>query len=355
MSEIQPSPRGSSNDLSASVEFEQEPPPVPALQALTEPSAGLTDASGFIEAVRSAAERVAMLRRAGQPVGTAALVGPDLLLTAAHVLDSQKLPPSIENLVAVFDYRPRPETSPAETGIPIPVTEFLTGSLPSDAEVASQHLDPDAPPNRLDFAVLRLTHPLPDAGRRGHYYLDPDDYRFSPVGVLFIFQHPLGSTLMVSTTSGAIRNAAGTRIRYQANTMLGSSGSPVIDTRGRLVAIHHYSAGKANQGVPSSRIAIALQTSGHAWVLRPASDRPGAGSDRLYPAEYQRLRTLGKYQEADEVLRASAATANPAAVAELAQQLRRMGRFTDADRIEGALSRGREAVRDVVAQLRQNG
>ena len=91
-----------SDSSSSSADSEQEP--VPGLQALTEPAAGLTDAASFVEAVRGAADRVAMLRRAGQPVGTAALVGPDLLLTAAHVLDAGTLPPSVANLVAVFDY-----------------------------------------------------------------------------------------------------------------------------------------------------------------------------------------------------------------------------------------------------------
>ena len=203
--------------------------------------------------------------------------------------------------------------------------------------------------------MLRLAYPLPDAGRRGHFYLDPDDYEFSPVGVLFIFQHPLGSMLMVSTTSGAEQNNAGTRIRYRANTTPGSSGSPVIDARGRLVALHHYSAGTANQGVPSSRIATAVRTSGQGWILRATADRPDAGSDLLYPAEYERLQTLGRYQQADEMLWASAATANPAAVAELARQLRDKGRFPAADRLEDALSRGREAVCQAVAQLRRNG
>lgn len=353
MAEVRPSASGVSDSSPASADSEQEP--VPGLQALTEPAAGLTDAASFVEAVRGAADRVAMLRRAGQPVGTAALVGPDLLLTAAHVLDARTLPPSVANLVAVFDYRPRPDRSPADTGIPIRVTEFLTGSLPSDAEVAARHLDWEAAPDRLDFAVLRLAYPLPDAGRRGHFYLDPDDYEFSPVGVLFIFQHPLGSMLMVSTTSGAEQNNAGTRIRYRANTTPGSSGSPVIDARGRLVALHHYSAGTANQGVPSSRIATAVRTSGQGWILRATADRPDAGSDLLYPAEYERLQTLGRYQQADEMLWASAATANPAAVAELARQLRDKGRFPAADRLEDALSRGREAVCQAVAQLRRNG
>ena len=117
------------------MEPEHELPPVSKLEALAQPSAGLADADSLIEALRSATMRVAMVVRAGQSVGTAALVGPDLLLTAAHVLDSRSLPPSIVNVAAVFDFRPGQGTSPAETGIRIRVAEFLTGSLPSDSEV----------------------------------------------------------------------------------------------------------------------------------------------------------------------------------------------------------------------------
>ena len=184
------------------------------------------------------------------------------------------------------------------------------------------------------LAPDRLAHEIPDAGRRGHFYLDPDDYEFSPAGILYIFQHPLGSTQMVSYTAGATLNASGTRIRYGANTMPGSSGSPVIDTRGRLVAIHHYSAGPVNQGVPSSRIARAVEASPHAGILQPVSDRPGARSYPPYPDGYLRLQALGKYQEAAEALAASAAAGDRAAVAERARQLRRMGRYEDADRLE---------------------
>ena len=338
-----------------STEPEKEPTPVPALEALTQPSAGLTDADGLIEALSTAAMRVAMVVRAGKSVGTASLVGPDLLLTAAHVLDSRSLPPSIENVAAVFDFRPGQGASPAETGIRVRVAEFVTGSLPSDTEVAARHLDRDAPPDRLDFALLRLAHAVPDTGGRGHYYLDPEDYEFSPTGILYVFQHPLGSTLMVSTTAGAIRNNAGTRVRYQANTMQGSSGSPVIDIRGRLVAIHHYSAGTQNQGVPASRIARAVAASSHSGILRHVSDGPGARSYLTYPADYPRLKTLGKYQEAREMLDAYAAAGDPAAVAELARQFRRTGRYEDADRIEHAVPLGPKAVSAAVARLRLNG
>src|SRR6185503_13926458 len=65
-------------------------------------------------------------------------------------------------------------------------------------------------------------------------------------------------------------SGSGTRIRYRGNTMQGSSGSPVVDARGVLVAIHHFSTATRNQGVPAAAIAQHLIDSGHGDVLTGA-------------------------------------------------------------------------------------
>jgi len=322
-----------------------------SLDAVTDPSAGLIYVDGLIEIFRTASMRVAMIERGGQPMGTALLVGPDLLLTAAHVLGAGTMPPPIENVRAVFDFRPVPEMNPAEVGIRIRITEFLTGSLPSDDEVAPKHLTEDAPEDRLDFALVRLAHPVPDVAERGHFSLDPAEYDFSPTGILYIFQHPLGSPQMVSATMGATRNAGGTRVRYRANTMRGSSGSPVIDMRGRLVAVHHYSTGNYNQGVPASRISRAVAGSPSGDVLL-AHDQPGGRPQSPQPGDFKRLERLGRYQEAAEMLNAYAAAGDQAAAEEVIRRLRGMGRFDDAARLQEALPLGPKAVRAAVAAVR---
>lgn len=242
--------------------------PVGVLQAITSPPAGLGDPAAYAQAILDATRRVAMIQVDGLPRGTGLLVGPDLLLTAAHVLDARALPPpALSGVKAVFDFFPCPGRSLAETGLVVGVTEFIQGSLPAPAEVAGTAArDWDAPADRLDFALLRLDRavPSPEAADgtalpRGYYRLDPDLYAFDQASLMFIVQHPLGAFQAFSyVTQPPEANGIRTRIRYHGNTLEGSSGSPVLDSRGRLVAIHHYSATGANQGVPISAIAMML-------------------------------------------------------------------------------------------------
>ncbi|MDD7936981.1 trypsin-like peptidase domain-containing protein [Actinomycetospora lutea] len=257
--------------------------PVGSLEAITSPPSGLGDPKAYAQAIMSATRRIAMIEVHGRPRGTGILVGPDLLLTAAHVLDSRHWPPSepIE-VVAVFDYLSRSGRSPAETGTRVSVSEFLCGSLPTESEANGDVLDWEAPSNRLDFALLRLASRVPDAPEdplpRGHYTLRPEPYAFDQAPLLFIVQHPLGEFQAISYIRQAPQcNDNGTRIRYRANTLLGSSGSPVIDAVGRLVAVHHYSTTGTNQAVPVSKIAQSIMAGPCAPLLDTGS---GTGSVR---------------------------------------------------------------------------
>ena len=248
----------------------------PALEAVTAPYAGLTDTPAFIQVLLDAQHRIAMVEIAGRPAGTGVLVGGDLLLTAAHVLGAGEPRPLVDGLVAVFDHHATAGTSPAETGIRIPVAEYLDGTPLSTAELERIRAGGEPVAGWLDFALLRLSRPAPGVPQvygpalpRGHYPLDPTDYAFDKAGALMVVQHPLGGFQKTASTIGSARlEAQGTRVKYQTNTLMGSSGSAVIDPRGRLVAIHHYFTGRANQGVPISAIARALAHGPHAEVIR---------------------------------------------------------------------------------------
>jgi V8-like Glu-specific endopeptidase len=79
---------------------------------------------------------------------------------------------------------------------------------------------------------------------------------------LLVTQHPLGGRMMMSRGHRPFKtNTARTRVRYDANTLAGASGSSVIDQNGRLVALHHFAAKGANQGIPISAIARDLAAS----------------------------------------------------------------------------------------------
>jgi hypothetical protein len=263
------------------------------LQAITAASAGWLEPRAGIQATIDMMARTAMIEVAGQAAGTGFLVGHDLILTAAHVLDRRKWPPSPPptEVQVVFDYM-FAGRSPAESGTRVDVDDFVTGSLPTEAEAAGTvGANWAAPANRLDFAVIKLKTPVPDpppdapirTPARGHYQLHllQGEYNFDACKSYMIMQHPLGDFLKYSLFTGSpILNSGKTRIRYGGNTLGGASGSPIVDSRGRLVGLHHYAEGANNQGVPIAVIAQTLLNGKHAALfqsggwLDPATPQP---------------------------------------------------------------------------------
>jgi len=261
------------------------------LQAINMASAGIAEPRARMQAMLDIKARTAMIRVAGKPAGTGFLVGADLLLTAAHVFDKIHWPPvPPPQAYAVFDFEYTVGRSYAETGIMIPIAEFVTGSLPTAAEAKGSTAQTwDAPEDRLDFALLRLAKPPPqrpgpEPAARGYYPLSMDDYDFRPSTLYWIMQHPLGGFVGESYFYGSpVVNPTRTRIRYGANTLAGASGSAVINSEGQLVALHHYSEGIVNQGVPISAIAQTLLTGEHAG--RFCAGEAVAASDAVVRAD----------------------------------------------------------------------
>lgn len=240
-------------------------------EAVVAPTAGFNEPFDAIGAFDNAQRRVARLERHGRHVATGFLVAhPALLLTTWHSLCLEGKEPSLDGMVAVFDFtRGRPDghfgtTTSVE---PIRVLRFRPAA---DEELFPIGQDRPVPPHRLDFALILLEHPPPEPTdahgtplARGFYLLDP--HPADCTVPLLVFQHPAGRPLMHSPTRDSPRlSADGRRVRYDANTLPGSSGGPVTDHNGRLVAMHQGGArggphaAPRNQGVPIHLIARAL-------------------------------------------------------------------------------------------------
>ena len=205
--------------------------------------------------------------------GTGFLLGPSVVMTNYHVMEpvySGKAKP--ENVDFRFDYKRLPE------GILNPgVTYSLAAGVVWDLDKSESHkpVDADAPADRLDYALLRLSEPAGDhkAGKKDattgneRGWMTPLAASDFPADMpLFILQHPKGDPLKLAmSTNGVISvTGGGTRLRHNVNTEVGSSGAPCFNQKLKLVALHHAGdpdferPANWNQAVPFAAILALL-------------------------------------------------------------------------------------------------
>jgi hypothetical protein len=181
----------------------------------------------------------------GTALGTGFLIAPDILLTNQHVLRTKSF---LQQAVVRFDYQLDAE------GIAMPGRIV---AFDSDLYISS-------PDTELDFALVRLKEaplaalrPKPGEEKDGKRIADLpfiEQMRLgrhrgylllSPAMIvsrerLNIIQHPNGNPQKVVLTQNyTIADMSDTRVHYLADTMPGSSGSPVFNRRWEVVALHH--------------------------------------------------------------------------------------------------------------------
>jgi endonuclease G, mitochondrial len=171
----------------------------------------------------------------GKPLiynGTCWLIGPRQLITNHHVVnardDSEPAAPDDLNLQAAkalvqFGYDGADRVGPGFDGAALAAADqqldFAVLELPDD---------PGFPPLRLADAPLVL-----------------EEGKYPPLNII---QHPLGGPKMIAIRNNLATRSVGADLRYFTDTDQGSSGSPVLDDRWVVVALHR-AASAAQQPV----------------------------------------------------------------------------------------------------------
>lgn len=226
----------------------------PALQSLITANDSFLDAGRASAAIESAMERVCRIEVAGDPSGTGFLIGADLVLTNFHVVEGAA------DIVARFDHR-HDDAGNLLGGVSCRVTEVLEHSAYHASDCMTGEHDTAPLLTHLDYALLRLSRPvgtmLARSGKvpRGWYYCGGVSFALKPRQRLLIFQHPNGDPLKYDDSRVLSVNDNASRVRYNVNTLPGSSGALGLDASMTPAVLHHagdpsWRPAEYNQGIP---------------------------------------------------------------------------------------------------------
>jgi hypothetical protein len=216
--------------------------------------------------------------------GTGFLVGPDLVLTNFHVMEPVFKGEALAGDVKCrFDYRQLPDGKTVREGIPFALKsdDWAVDKSPySESDKVANGADPEA--DKLDYCLLRLAEPAGTGKAAGSKNdAKAEDRGWIPVSKsrnsgsnkddLFVVQHPEGKPLKMAVGEHLGFNTTGNRMRYDADTLGGSSGSPVFNADLEVIGLHHRGDPKANavamtaehnQGIPLSKIISLMEGRG---------------------------------------------------------------------------------------------
>lgn len=216
-------------------------------EAQTAQRSGLVDIGFLAGGVRAARSvfRIGVEKETGLVHGTGFLIGPKRILSNFHVLCEQDGRPG--RLVTLHAGHELGEDGREQTG------RALHGK---DSTIVGEP--------ELDWAVVDLEE-APENG-----VILPFAKEAPRVGdYVSIIQHPFGGMKKIALFNNEVRFIDGPIVQYLTDTESGSSGSPVLNTRWEVVALHHAwvpSEGERrmvrNEGILIGRVAAALQAQG---------------------------------------------------------------------------------------------
>ena len=215
------------------------------LEDLLRPEVGFLKPDGWLYRLAALRRQVCRIEHPSRPserpgFGTGWLVGADLMLTNHHV---------------ICPFLGHKDFDAAEI-----ICRFDVPEAPGSAAGRSSKLANDwlvVADQALDFALVRLSERVGDdqvgERRRGQVHLD-ERASFPAFGdVLLIVQHPDGMPQRFAFGNVKSISVDRRRLLHDANTMKGSSGSPIVDIKLNIMALHR-SGGLDNQAVPIEMI-----------------------------------------------------------------------------------------------------
>lgn len=251
-----------------------------ALQRLVTSGDPSVNAEQLLHRLAVMGSRTGAVEIGGMHQGTCLLVGADVIMTNHHVI-KPLLNLGGDEVTVRFD-RYVDENDVIQTGWTVPLhANWLMHSRTHGPADESNDPDDTPDPDQLDYALVRLSRSVSDQPRPGQseprgFHSLRDTPADTPVGNhVTLIQHPAGAPRQMSFGHILSYGGANLRMRYSANTKSGSSGSPVANSKGQLIALHHAGdpnfahMAKYNQGVPIKLIQDDITAAGLMDALGP--------------------------------------------------------------------------------------
>jgi V8-like Glu-specific endopeptidase len=228
---------GFSHDvISSETEFE-------ALFAILRQGPPLTVAD-TLRNLATVTNQVCEIRDAGVRIGTGFLVGPDLVMTAYHVVASRpldRLDCRFNNIS--FDSKQVKTSQPTTTAV---VADLARSALAVGQPVTT---------TAFDFNLLRVSDRVGN-GTRGFVKVAPMDS--DKDNSVYVIEHPGGDAVSFSggTVVADFDNNTEAAFRHNARTAGGASGAPVFNNQFQVIGVHRGISpiGTDNEAIDISRI-----------------------------------------------------------------------------------------------------
>lgn len=173
----------------------------------------------------------ALVRAGGKALGSAFLVGPDLVLTCHHVAcdANGKLMPDLEFHFYALD---RPFDNAPEIARPASLIASSPpfGTYPKTPWVLNADAD-----NALDYALIKLNRRM---GDRPPVQLADSDYQDDVPRSAFLFGFPGGNEMKVDVSTGVQPQQPGSRFLHDLNSVGGMSGGPFLGSSAKVIGLH---------------------------------------------------------------------------------------------------------------------